>query len=267
MTNTKAIIVASFGSTFDETRKHDIGGIEKAIADAFPAYDQYRAFSSETVRKRLGERGIKINNIEETLELLLARKYEEVILQPTHLLHGEEFEKKILTLQEKYSHCFKKMLISRPLICDDEDYQLIAKALADFFPPLNNKEGVVLMGHGSPRPNNKSFHYTYIKLQKIFDELQLPVVVGTVEEKDEPNLDAVLKVLQKHNYTKVHMYPLMVVAGDHANNDMYGPEPDSWKSQIEALGIATEGHLTGIGRYSSIQNLYIQHIVQLLSAL
>lgn len=265
MKNTKALVVVSFGSTFAETRKHDIGSIEQAIANAFPEYDQYRAFTSAIVRKRLLEQGITVSNLEETLELLQQQGYEEIILQPTHLLHGEEFEQKILSLQEKYSSCFKKMVIGKPLICDEADYKLVAEALASCFPVLNKNEGIVLMGHGSPRPNNKSFRYTYVKLQEIFNTLKLPVLVGTVEDEDAPNLENVLAELQKRHYTKVHMFPLMVVAGDHANNDMYGDEPDSWKTQIEALGITTEGHLNGIGRYKAIQNLYIRHIVQVLS--
>lgn len=267
MTNTKALVVVSFGSTFAETRKYDIGGIEQALADAFPSYDQYRAFTSAIVRKRLAETGIKVNNLEETLEKLYQAGYEEILLQTTHLLHGEEFEQKVLTLQEKYSHCFKKLIIGKPLINEENDYRLVATALSTQFPNLKEKEGVVLMGHGSPRPNNKSFRYTFTKLQAIFDEMQLPVVVGTVEDEDAPNFEAVMEQLKKRGYNKVHMYPLMVVAGDHANNDMYGNEPDSWKTQIEALGIATEGHLNGIGRYKTIQNLYIQHILQAMSTM
>lgn len=265
MSNTKALVVISFGSTFAETRTHDIGGIEQALAEAFPTYDQYRAFTSAIVRKRLVEQGINVNSVEETLELLKEKGYEEILLQPTHLLHGEEFEHKILVLKEKYSSCFKKMTIGKPLICDDEDYKLVAEALASVLPALQKNEGVVLMGHGSPRPNNKSFRYTYPKLQEIFDSLQLPVLIGTVEDEDTPNFEVVKEALIERGYTKVHMYPLMVVAGDHANNDMYGDDPDSWKKQIETLGIATAGHLNGIGRYKAIQNLYIRHIVQVLS--
>lgn len=267
MTNKKALVVVSFGSTFAETRKYDIGGIEQAIADAFPEYDQYRAFTSAIVRKRLAAQSIKVSDLEETLQQLKEKGYEEILLQPTHLLHGEEFEQKVLALKEKYAADFQNILLGNPLICSDEDYKETASALAEQFPSLKKNEGVIFMGHGSPRPNNKAFRYTYVKLQEIFDSMNLPVLVGTVEDEDAPNLEAVLTALQKRGYTKVHMYPLMVVSGDHANNDMYGDEPDSWKTQIEALGIATEGHLNGIGRYKTIQNLYIRHIVQVLSTI
>lgn len=265
MYSKKALVVISFGSTFDETRTHDIGGIEQALAAAFPAYDQYRAFTSVIIRKRLAERGIKIDDTETVLQKLADAGYEEVVLQPTHLLHGEEFEQKILSLKDKFTAKFQKIIISQPLIVNEEDYKLAAAAIAVQVPPLAPGEGVVLMGHGTPRNNNKAHGYTYVKLQEIFDSMKFPVIVGTVEEEDTPNFEAVLKKLQERKYKHVHMYPLMVVAGDHANNDMYSDEEDSWKTQIEALGIKTTGHLCGLGRSKAIQAIYIQHVLRVLS--
>lgn len=267
MDSKKALVVISFGSTFDETRTHDIGGIEQALAAAFPAYDQYRAFTSVIIRKRLAERSIIVDDTDTVLQKLQTAGYEEVVLQPTHLLHGEEFEQKVLSLQEKYASAFKKILISQPLIVNDEDFKLAAAAIAVQIPPLAADEGVVLMGHGTPRNNNKAFGYTYVKLQSIFDSMGLPIIVGTVEEDDTPNFETVLDKLKERQYKHVHMYPLMVVAGDHANNDMYGDEEDSWKSQIEAAGIKTTGHLCGLGRCKAIQALYIQHVLRALSVL
>lgn len=265
MTNKKAMLVISFGSTFDDTRTKDIGGIEQAMAAAFPAYDQYRAFTSNIIRKRLGERGIMVDDADTALAKLAAAGYTEVLVQPTHLLHGEEFEQKVLALKEKYAASFAKFIISKPLITDDADYPLVAAALIAQLPALEEGEGVVLMGHGSPRNNNKSFGRTYVKLQEIFDSMGCPVVLGTVEEDDVPNFEAVLELLKERKYSKVHMFPLMVVAGDHANNDMYSDEEDSWKTAIEALGISTEGHLYGMGRNKSVQALYVHHMLEALS--
>jgi len=262
----KAIVVVSFGSTFADTRVHDIGGIEQALAQAFPAYDQFRAFTSNIIRKRLNERGLTVDDLSTVLDKLKDSSYEEVILQPTHLLHGEEFEQKILALKEQYLSCFKKIIISKPLIVDDMDYKLVAAALIAQLPECAQEEGIVFMGHGTPRDNNKAHGYTYVQMQAIFDELKAPIIVGTVEDEDRPNFDAVLEQLDQRGYKKVHMYPLMVVAGDHANNDMYGEDEDSWKAQIEAKGIQTEGHLNGIGRYKAIQALYIQHVLQAIQA-
>ena len=264
MKNTKALVVISFGSTFDDTRKRDIGGIEAALATAFPNYDQYRAFTSGIIRKRLAAKGIFVDDTETILHKLVQAGYEEVLLQPTHLLHGEEFEQKILALQEQFLPLFKKISVSRPLITSGEDYQLAVTALLAQLPPLQKDEGVVFMGHGTPRANNAAHRYTYVKLQQLFDERKANVLVGTVEDEDAPNFATVLARLQERGYQHVHLYPLMVVAGDHANNDMYSDEPDSWKSQIEALGITTTCHLNGIGRYPSIQALYIQHALEAL---
>lgn len=264
--NKKALVVISFGSTFDETRLKDIGGVEQALANAFPAYDQYRAFTSNIIRKRLAERGVIVDDTETVLKNLQAAGYEEVVLQPTHLLHGEEFEQKVLALKERFHDAFRNIIVSRPLIVTENDYQLAAAALVAQLPPLAEGEGVVFMGHGTPRNNNRAHGCTYVKLQAVFDSMQQPVIIGTVEDEDKPNLEDVLAKLKGRGYKRVHMYPLMVVAGDHANNDMYGDEPDSWKSQIEALGVATVGHLNGMGRYKSVQALYIQHVLQALAA-
>ncbi len=263
--NKKALVVISFGSTFDDTRLRDIGGIEQALADAFPAYDLYRAFTSNIVRRRLAERGVIVDDPASVLDKLKAAGYDEVVLQPTHLLHGEEFEQKILALQERFHGQFRKIIISQPLIVSENDYHLAAAALAAQLPPLADGECVILMGHGTPRANNRAHGYTYVKLQEIFDALRLPVIIGTVEGEDMPNFDAVLTRLRERGYKRAHLYPLMVVAGDHANNDMYGDDPDSWKSQIEASGVSTTGHLHGIGRCKSIQALYVQHVLQALA--
>lgn len=259
MQNKKAILMISFGSTFDDTRKEDIGGIEQALAAALTSFDQYRAFTSVIIRKRLAERGIVVDDPETALTKLAAAGYEEVLLQPTHLLHGEEFEQKILAVRDKFVDKFKAIYVGKPLICDEQDYRLVVEALTTMLPSLQEGEGVVFMGHGSPRDNNASFKHTYVKLQALFDELKLPILVGTVEEEDAPNFEEVLEALKLRGYKHVHLYPLMVVAGDHANNDMYSDEEDSWKTQIEALGIKTTGHLRGVGRNKAIQALYVKH--------
>lgn len=265
MIRKKALITISFGSTFDETRIKDIGGIEQALAAAFPGYDQYRAFTSNIIRKRLAQRGIIVDDTETVLNRLKEAGYEDIIIQPTHLLHGEEFEQKVLTLKEKFSASFRSIIISKPLIVSDEDFYLTAAALSAQLPSFAPGEGAVFMGHGTPRNNNKAHGRTYAKMQFVFDSLQLPVAVGTVEEEDSPNLEDVLELLKKRGYSKVHLYPLMVVAGDHANNDMCGEDAGSWKNRIEALGIATESHLLGLGRCKAVQALYIHHILQALA--
>lgn len=260
----QALVVISFGSTFDDTRVKDIGGIEQALADAFPQFDTFRAFTSVVIRRRLAARGIIIDDPAAVLDKLYKAGYSTVVLQPTHLLHGEEFEQKILNLKAEYEGQFESIIISKPLITEEEDYGLTAAALITQFPDLGQNEGIVFMGHGTPRANNKAHGYTYNKMQSVFDELQAPVLIGTVEDEDSPNLATLLERLKNRGYSKVHLLPFMIVAGDHANNDMIN-EDDSWRSQIEKLGVETECHLNGIGRYKAIQSLYVQHMLRALS--
>ncbi|MCD7974420.1 MAG: sirohydrochlorin cobaltochelatase [Phascolarctobacterium sp.] len=265
MTRKKAMLVISFGSTYAGTRSKDIGGIEQALAGAFPDYDQYRAFTSNIIRRNLAGEHIIVESPQAAMEKLRQEGYDTVILQPTHLLHGEEFEQKILTLKDRFRPFFKKITISRPLIDRNEDYPIVITALQSQLPALGGNEGVVFMGHGSPRDNNRSFGRTYNRLQEIFDQRGIPALVGTVEEGDSPAFADVLEKLKERGWEKVHLFPLMVVAGNHATNDMYGDDGDSWKSQIEALGIKTEGYLCGIGRNKAVQALYVTHSLEALT--
>lgn len=260
--NDKAVVVVSFGSTFDETRTKDIGGIEDAIAKAFPNRDFKRAFTSYIIMDRLEKnKGIKVNDLPTTLKILKKEGYKDVLVQPTHLLHGEEFEQKVAATVDKFKNDFDRIVIGDPMMVDKNDFAIAASAVATQFPTLKKGEGIVLMGHGSPRDNNKSFGNTYKLLQETFDKMELPVVVGTVEEVDLPNVDDVLAQVKSRGYKTVHMFPLMIVAGDHATNDMYGDEEDSWKTLIEATGVKTIGHMQGIGRNPAVQAIYIQHAI------
>lgn len=264
MKNTHAFLTLSFGSTFSEARQKDIGGIEQALADAFPHFHHCRAYTSAIVRRQLAKENIFIDDPETALQKLHDNGFRHILLQPTHLLHGEEFEQKILSLKEKFTDAFASFKISTPLIASEADYAPAAAAIVSQFPPATPSEGIILMGHGTPRRNNQAFGRTYVRLQESFDAMNLPVIVGTVEDEDSPNFAAVLQQLQQRRYQCVHMYPLMVVAGEHANNDMYGSDADSWKSRIESLGITTYGHLYGLGRNKAVQSLYITHALQAL---
>ena len=259
--NDKAVVVVSFGSTFDDTRTKDIGGIEEAVAKAFPNRDFKRAFTSYIMERLEKNKGIKVNDLPATLKELKKAGYKDILVQPTHLLHGEEYEHKVLTTVDKFKGDFDRIVVSDPLMVGKNDFAIAASAVATQFPTLGKGEGVVLMGHGSPRDNNQSFGNTYKMLQETFDKMGLPVVVGTVEEVDTPNVDEVLEQIKARGYKTVHMFPLMIVAGDHANNDMYGDEEDSWKSMIEKMGVKTVGHLQGIGRNAAVQAIYVQHAV------
>jgi sirohydrochlorin cobaltochelatase len=259
--NTKAVVVVSFGTTFDEARVKDIGGIEGAVEKAFPNRDFFRANTSYIVMKRNAQKGIHVKDLSDTLADLKGHGYTDILIQPAHILHGEEYEKKILEPVAKFENKFSLLVVGNPLIFSKEDCAIAASAIATQFPLLQKDEGIILMGHGSPRDNNKSFGNTYNNLQTSSDAMELPVIVGTVEEVDSPNIDAVLKVLAMRHYKTVHLFPLMIVAGDHAHNDMYGNGPESWKNKIEKTGVKTIGHMNGIGRNKAIQSLYVQHAI------
>lgn len=258
--NRQAIVVVSFGSTFNETRTKDIGGIEAAIAAAFPHRAFKRAFTSRVIRARLAQnQDLQIDDLPTALTALKNAGYTDVLVQPTHLLHGEEYEQKIVAAVQQQQADFSRLVLSTPLLTAPNDFAVAAAAVAAQFPTLAPKGGIVLMGHGSPRDNNQSFGNTYNLLQQCFDKMHLPVVVGTVETADTPNIEAVLQQVHSRGYQSVHLFPLMIVAGDHANNDMYSDEEDSWKSRIEKTGVRTIGHLQGIGRNAAIQAIYVQH--------
>ena len=261
----RALVVISFGSTYDAAREQEIGGITRALVEAFPRYDLFTGFTSNIIRRLLAARGLEFLSPREIMDKLVALGYEEVLIQPTHILHGEEYEQKILSLKNNYQEKFLKFVIGNPLLTELEDYKIVAAAVNSILPPLAEGEGVVFMGHGSPRNNNDSFGCTYNALQGYFDALGLPVVIGVVEEEDSPNFQTVLRQLQQRNYKKVHLYPFMVVAGDHAINDMCGESKDSWKKQIEAMGVATEAHLEGMGRQKVIQTIFVSHALQALA--
>ena len=261
----KAIVVTSFGTTFDEARTMDIAGIETAIKEAFPAYDTRRAFTSNIVRKRLADRGIEVDSLSDALKKLAEEGYEEVYIQPTLLTPGEEYDKKIMAAAQQFQadQTFAKLAVGRPLLTLDgqngqpDDFSLLADALRSQMPFLK-KPGhtAAFMGHGSPHQHNVA----YEKLQAAFDKLSIPAVIGVVEETDHPNFADMSALLQARKVSAIVIMPLMIVSGDHANNDMAGPEDDSWVNRLTKAGYRMEASLGGLGRNPQVQALFVQHV-------
>lgn len=262
----KALVVVSFGTTFAQARVDDIEGIENALKKAFPDRAFRRAFTSKIVMKRMLENeGIKVNDLPSVLAQLKKEGYQDVLVQPTHLIHGEEYEQKVLRIVTQYKNSFSKMVVGKPLLTDKEDCRLAAAALATQFPKLTDKQAVVFMGHGSPRDNNQSFGNTYKTLQSSFNAMGLPVLVGVVEEVDHPNFDDMYANFKARGYQSAILMPLMVVSGDHANNDMAGEDEGSWKSMMEKDGYRASAQMGGIGRNAAIQALYVNHAIAAVS--
>ena len=258
----KALVVVSFGSTFKETREADIGGIEKALIAAFPDREFRRAFTSKIVMKRLLENdNIKVDDLETTLEKLQKEGYKDILIQPTHLLPGEEIDNKVIPVINKYKNKFTKVSFGKPLLSAKEDLAQVAKALETTMPQLAKDEMVVYMGHGSPNRIN----FSYTALEETFQKLNIPAIIGVVEENDYPNYEDMLSTLKKSGAKKVFLMPLMIVAGDHANNDMAGDEDDSWSSMLKKEGFEVRFALKGIGKNTAIQSIYVYHALEALT--
>jgi sirohydrochlorin cobaltochelatase len=252
--NEKAIIVASFGTSYEDTLKKTIAGCEDSIRSAFPDYKVIRAFTSNIIREILSERGMEIKSVDEALELCKESGVKTVMIQPLHVMPGEEFHEKILKPANTFSGDFTELVISPPLLHSLDDYDAVVNGLKGIIPVLQKDEAFVFMGHGTHHPSNATYSCLQLKLW----EWQENILVGTVE--GYPGYDWVLGELKKRSITKVTLMPFMIVAGDHAQNDMAGPEDDSWKSMLEAEGIEVSVSLTGLGEIEGVREIYINHI-------
>ena len=274
----KELLVVSFGTSFNDSRAEDIGGIEKALAEAYPDYSVRRAFTAQIIINHIYARdGEKIDNVEQALERAVSNGVKELVVQPTHLMHGAEYDELMDTLS-KYEDKFEKVVVSEPLLGEvgkdatviNSDKETVAKAVTAAavkdagFTDLDatEKDGVafVFMGHGT----SHTAKVTYSQMQTQMDTLGFKnVFVGTVEgEPEETELSEVINKVKEAGYTKVVLRPLMVVAGDHANNDMAGDDDDSWKSGFEADGSFDEVtcQISGLGRIDEVQNIYVEHV-------
>lgn len=251
-----AILVVSFGTSFNDSRHITIGAIESAIREKFPDYDVRRAFTSQIIIDKLKERdGVVIDNVEEALDRLVADKVQEIVVQPTHLMNGYEYDDLAKAL-ESYKDKFKKVALGEPLLSSDDDYYKVIAALASVSERYDDgKTALVFMGHGTEAESNK----VYSTLQdKLTAEGKKNYFIGTVEAT--PSIEDVLKGVKAAGLKKAVLRPLMVVAGDHANNDMADLEdPESWASQLTAAGIEVECVLEGLGQIVEIDELYAAH--------
>lgn len=251
-----AILVVSFGTSFNDSRHITIGAIESAIREKFPDYDVRRAFTSQIIIDKLKERdGVVIDNVEEALDRLVADKVQEIVVQPTHLMNGYEYDDLAKAL-ESYKDKFKKVALGEPLLSSDDDYYKVIAALESVSERYDDgKTALVFMGHGTEAESNK----VYSTLQdKLTAEGKKNYFIGTVEAA--PTIEDVLKGVKAAGLKKAVLRPLMVVAGDHANNDMADLEdPESWASQLTAAGIEVECVLEGLGQIVEIDELYAAH--------
>ena len=259
----KAILVVSFGTSYLDTLEKTIEKAEKQIRDTFSEYDIYRAFTSHKIIKKLKEKyEIFVDKPEEMMEKLYEDGYEEVIMQPLHMIPGEEFIY-INKIAEIFKEKFEVLKVGRPIFYYQgieelpQDYSLFIEATKELYEENN---AVVLMGHGTAHPANS----VYGCLQAVFeDEGYENVFVTTVE--GYPNFENVISRVKRKNIREVTLAPLMVVAGDHARNDMASDDKESLKSMLEAEGIKVNVYMKGLGENEKFNKLYINRIDDLIN--
>lgn len=248
-----AILVVSFGTTKDETRKKNIEAVENEVAAAFPDRIVRRAFTSSIVMRRLEERGIHVDNVPQAMERLTEEGFAQVTILPTHLLPGEEYHK-LLDLIAPFAANFRKTAVAKPLLYGTEDVEEVSAFLKEAY-PLQEKEAMLLMGHGTGHFAN----HIYPAMAYILKEMGAGnIFVATVE--GYPQFEPVLERIRKEGYQKVKLVPLMLVAGEHAMNDMAGDEEDSWRSQCAAAGLEVSHVLAGLGESRQVRRIYLRHL-------
>jgi len=248
-----AILVVSFGTTKDETREKNIAAIEREIQNQFPEDTVRRAFTSGTVIRRLAQRGIQVDTVDQALEKLKLEGVESVAILPTHLLPGEEYEK-LLSLSEPYRTAFRHFLVAKPLLYDTRDLKEVAEFIKESY-PMREQEALVLMGHGTGHFAN----LIYPAMDYILKSSGMSnAFVATVE--GYPEFSEVLDTVKAEHFTSVTLLPLMLVAGDHAMNDMAGADDDSWKNQCAHAGMQVKCVLKGLGESDRIRKIYLRHL-------
>lgn len=277
------ILVVSFGTSFNDSRVSDIKGIEDAIAEAYPDWSVRRAFTSQIIINHvLARDGEVIDNMDQALERAVNNGVKNLIVQPTHLMHGAEYDD-LMKSVEAYADRFETVKVAEPLLGEvgndatviNEDKEKVAEAITaeavkdagydSLDAAKENDVSFVFMGHGTSHTAKVSYSQMQTQMGVLGYE---NVFVGTVEgEPEETSCEAVIEAVQKAGYKKVILRPLMVVAGDHANNDMAGEDDDSWKSMFEASGSfeSVDAQISGLGEINAIQQLYVAHIADVMN--
>ena len=254
----KAVLVVSFGTTHLDTLEKTIQPIEWDIAGCMPGRTQRRAFTSGMVLKALAEqKGVHIDSVPQALERLAAEGYGDLIIQPTHIVNGVEFDK-LRALADPFRARFRRMAFGRPLLTGLEDYRDLTAAIVSALPEREAGTVHIMMGHGTEHFSNAAYSQLEYMLH---DQGRPDVLVGTVE--GYPGIEEVLRRLaEQPEARRVSLYPLMIVAGDHAKNDLAGEAPESWKRRIQALGYQVDCVLNGLGELPDVRQIFVRHALK-----
>lgn len=249
------LLVLSFGTSFNDSRRLTIGAIENALDEAFPEYSVRRGFSANIIIDHVQRRdGILIDDVKASLDRAVNNGVKTLVVQPTHLMNGLEYNDIVGEVAE-YADAFEKVVFGAPLLTSDDDFARVEKAITDWTSEYDDGEtAICFMGHGTEADSNA----VYAKMQEVLKANgHTNYFVGTVEA--EPTLEDVLAAVKAGGYKRVVLEPLMVVAGDHANNDMAGDEEDSWKTAFENEGFEVTCLLRGLGENEAIRAIYVDH--------
>ena len=279
----KELLVVSFGTSFNDSRVADIKSIEDALQAANPDWSVRRAFTAQIIINHIQARdGEKIDNMEQALERAVANGVKQLVVQPTHLMHGAEYDEMCAAI-DKVRDKFESVEIAEPMLGEvgndatviNADKEAVAKAVVAAALSESGYESTaaakdagvayVLMGHGTAHVAKVTYSQMATQMAKLGYE---NVFVGTVEgEPEETSCEAVIEAVKNAGYTTVVLRPLMVVAGDHANNDMAGADDDSWKTMFEAAGFTVNCQISGLGRIADVQALYVAHTKAAIDAI
>ena len=271
------LLVVSFGTSYNDSRVEDIKGIEDALQEAYPDWTVRRAFTAQIIINHVQARdGEVIDNMQQALDRAVENGVKNLVVQPTHLMHGAEYDEMAEVL-EQYQDKFESVAIAEPMLGEvgddatviNEDKAAVAQAVADaavqeagfdsMEAAAEDGTAFVFLGHGTSHTAKVS----YSQMQTQMEELGFKnAFIGTVEgEPEDTACEAVIEKVKEAGYKKVILRPLMVVAGDHANNDMAGSEEDSWKSMFEASGSfdSVDAQIAGLGRIDAVKQLYVDH--------
>ena len=277
------LLVVSFGTSFNDSRVADIKGIEDALQAAYPDWSVRRAFTAQIIINHIQARdGEKIDNMTQALDRAVANGVKNLVVQPTHLMHGAEYDEMCEAI-EAYKDQFESVSIAEPMLGEvgsdatviNADKEAVAKAITAAavseagFESLEAAKDAgtafVFMGHGTAHVAKVTYSQMQTQMQNLGYE---NVFIGTIEgEPEETSAEAVIEAVKAAGYTNVVLRPLMVVAGDHANNDMAGSDDDSWKTMFEAAGFTVDCQIHGLGEIADVQALYVAHTKAAIDAL
>lgn len=255
----RAILMVSFGTSYNETREKTIDRIESLVAESHPEWEVRRAFTSRMIIRKLEKRdGVKVDYVTDALERLITDGYTEVVVQPTHIMNGKEYDDVVRTVND-YAPYFEAISLGTPLLTTDEDYDNVVEAILHTMVKEASRESgpdaaVVLMGHGSEHYANATYSQLQMKLM-LYGGTN--VYVTTVE--GFPSFDDTISMIKRGGHREAVLFPFMLVCGDHALNDMDGDEEDSLRSMLEAEGISARSILRGLGEYEEFGRLFQDH--------